>query len=699
MLGLTPSLGRLLTPADDHAPVAVISHAYWQYRLGGSPSAIGQTIRINASAWTIVGVAPPGFGGLDRAYQRLLFLPLGRKPQVTPGWNGLDKPLIAWLYIAGRLKPGLDPAALGAELNARFQAFQEIHLPLDPTLSAAQRKLIRERRLHLDPLAVAVLEKRVSSQLSALGWMVALLLGLTCANVAGLQLSRGLERRRELATRLAIGGSRRAIIQQLLTESLLLALVGGALGLLFASTLSPILASRFPLAGANSQLDVPLDLTVLAFTFSVSLLACLLFGLLPAWQATKIDLVSALKGASALPAANRLHGLLLAGQVALSVGLLGAAGLFAANLRSLLVQDSGFDQQRLLMAEVEPALSGYDESARLRFYKDLQSHLDALANPSTYTSVVMANVAPRSPYHWSSGFDVAGRETEAGPIVRAVAVGPGYLQTMRIPLRAGRLLNERDDTAALRVAVITESLARREFPNENPIGKRFIADRRSPLQTTFEIVGVVGDVNLTDPRNWVHRECVFLPYRQWAFPPQSIVLHARIAGTTSPAATVQALRTAVRHVDPTLSLFGIRSIEQATEALLVSERLATSLTLFFAAAAALLCALGIYGGVSRELAARRKELAIRLALGGRLPTIMLRLAKGPVAFLLVGLTAGVVLLIAIAPLIRPLLGTAPLSPWLVAAAVFLLTLIASAAFALPAIRARKLEPAALLRQE
>ena len=346
------------------------------------------------------------------------------------------------------------------------------------TLSAAQRELIRGRRLHLDPLGMAVFEKRVASHLSTLGWMVALLLGLTCANVAGLLLSRGFERRRELATRLAIGCSRGSVIRQLLTEALLLALAGGAAGLIAASTLAPILASRFPLAGASSQLDVPIDFSVLGFTFAISILTCFVFGLIPAWQATRIDLVSALKGTPAVPSANRTRSVLLSGQVALSVGLLGAAGLFAVNLRSLLVQDTGFDRQRLLMAEVEPALSGYNESARLRFYRELQSRLDALTGPSTYTSVVMANVAPRSPYHWSSGFQVAGRGRESGPMVRAVAVGPGYLETMRIPLRSGRLLNERDDTGTLRVAVISESLARREFPNDNPLGKRFL--RRSP---------------------------------------------------------------------------------------------------------------------------------------------------------------------------------------------------------------------------
>jgi hypothetical protein len=179
---------------------------------------------------------------------------------------------------------------------------------------------------------------------------------------------------------------------------------------------------------------VPVDLTVLGFTLAVSIFTCLLFGLLPAWQTTKIDVVSALKGSAAAPPAGRLRSLLLSGQVALSVALLGAAALFTLNLRSLLVQSPGFDDQKLVMAEVEPALSGYDESARLRFYGALQARLNDLAGRGTYQSTVMANVAPRSPYHWSSGFEIVGRGREGGPLVRAVAVGPGYLETMKIPL-------------------------------------------------------------------------------------------------------------------------------------------------------------------------------------------------------------------------------------------------------------------------
>jgi predicted permease len=700
VLGLQPHLGRMLSSADHHQPVAVLSHAFWQARLGASAEIVGRMIRINGSSWTVVGVAAPGFSGLDRAYKRALFVPLGMKPQITPGWNGLDKPLIAWLHIVGRVRPGVDRAQLGTELNAQFHSFQEAHLPGNRELSLAQRQLIRGRRLRLESLGNAVIDSRVGSHLSTLAWMVGLLLGLACANVAGLLVSQGIERRRELATRLSIGASRGRIVRQLLSEALLLAAAGGVLGLIAAAFVSPVLASRFPLAGSGSNLDVPLDFTVLAFTFAVSLLVSLLFGATPAWHATKLDLSTALKGSASAPSTGRMRNALLAAQISLSVVLLSAAVLFTANLRALLVQDTGFDRQRLLLAELEPTLSGYDEAARQKLYAAIEARLHAL-RPRSFVSASIANVAPMSPSnHWTSLFLVKGREQEKDRIVRAVAVGTNYFETLRIPLRKGRLPQAHDNASAPRVAVISESLARREFPDEDPIGKSFIADLRSPAETTFQIVGVVGDTDLSDLRTDANRACVYLPYRQWAFTPQSIVLHARLTPSGSALAAAAAMREAVRELDPTLALYGVRTVEQATESLLASERLAALLTTFFGLTAALLCALGIYGAVSREMAARTKEAAIRIALGGRWASVIWQLARRPVLAVLIGLIAGLLLLLAISPVLQPLLTSVQTSdPLVVGGAITALMALTMAAIAMPARRVRKLQPAAILRQD
>lgn len=699
VLGVQPHTGRLLSRQDETEPVAVVSHSFWQTHLQGDRAIVGRTVRINGSAWTIAGVTPPGFDGLDRAYRRAVFLPMGMKPQVTPGWNGLDKPLIAWLYILGRLRPGVDRVRFSAELNARFHSFQEAHLPGERRLSPAQRQLIRERRLRLEPLGNAVFESRVASHLTALCWMVALLLALMCANVAGLLLSRGIERRRELATRLSIGASRGRIVRQLLVEALLLAGAGGMAGLLTAAIVAPWLASRFPIAGSGSKLDVPLDFRVVAFAVTVSAAACILFGLMPALQATKLDLVSALKGSAGGRSTGRLRHALIAGQAALSLVLLGAAALFSVNLRSLLVRDTGFDRQHLVLAEMDPTLSGYSAAARLRLYQALDEKLRALTG-SIFASASISNVAPMSPYHWTSLFLVEGREQERDRIVRAVVTGPGYFETMKIPLRRGRLPALTDDENAPHVAVISESLARREFGEENPIGRRFTADLRNPKETRYEIVGVVGDTDLSDPRTRAHRPCVYLPYRQWPFTLQGIVLQARPAPGQTTASVTETLRRVLRELDPGLSFYDIQTIEQATASLLAGERLASLVTGFFGAAATLLCALGIFGVVSREFAVRTKEAAIRVALGARLATVIWLFARKPVCFIVAGLAAGAVFLAAIAPALRSLLTVVqPTDPRAIGCALVLLVVISALAVVLPVTRMKRLEPAALLRQE
>ncbi len=692
VLGLQPHRGRLLNEADDRQPVAVVSHQFWQTRLAGSEKVIGQSIQVNGASWTVVGVAPVGYGGLDRAYQRALFVPLGMKPQITPGWNGLDKPLIAWFSIAGRLKPAVDRLPLGHELNVRFQAFQEAHLPLDHRLSPAQWRLIRGRRLRLDPLGNAVFAPHVAEHLAALSWMVGLLLALACVNVAGLMLARGIERRKELATRLSIGASRARVMRQLLAEAFLLASAGGLGGLLGTAVAAPLLASRFPLAGINSQLEVPLDWRVLCFTLAVSLATCLTFGLLPAWQATKLDLVSALKGAPWRVSTNRLRLLLISVQASVSLVLLCVAGLFVSNLHELLFQDSGYDRRRLLLAELEPALSGYDEAARIKLYAALERRLGEQRD-AAWVAVALSNVAPMSPYSWSSLFIVRGREKREDHFVRSIAVGEHYFDTLRIPLRQGRLPSDRE-----RTAVISESLARREFPHEDPLGQRFIGDLRDPAGTTFEIVGVVADANLQDPRNQLHLECVYFSYRQWAFAPQSVVVQARLAPGVPAAAGAARLRQALHDVDPALAFYAVRTIEQASESLLATERLTAWLTSFFGVSAALLFAVGLHGLVSRDLAARAKEVAIRLVLGAHPSSIVGSLARGPLLAAAAGLAAGVGLLTAVAPKLTalPTKGLPADTRFLLASAAFLLASCA-AALVLPVWRARTMQPTTVLQ--
>jgi predicted permease len=703
-LGLRPHLGRLLSPDDDRVrlghPVVVVSHSYWQSRLGADPNVVGREMTVNGAPYTLIGVAPPGFSGIEQGYPRSAFFPMKMKPAITPGWDGLDKPHIAWLWIVGRVKPGVDWRALEHEMDVRLHALQEPYIQADKRLTASQLEVIRRRHVRFVTLGDATLSARVRRHLRMLGFLVAALLLMTCANLAGLLLARGLERQRELATRLSIGASRSRIIAQLLTESLLLGLAGGTAGLALGASIAPVLATRFPLAGQGSELRIALDTTVIFFSLGVSILASLAFGITPAWQSTRLDLISSLKGSTQGMRHLRLRHALLAGQVAMALLLLIVAGLFSTNLRRVLAHDTGFANRHLLIAEMEPMLLGYSDEQRLALYRRLDERLWAETQRpgSVITQAALSNVAPVSQYYWTSLFLIEGRADGREIVPRAIAVGPEYFVTMRIPLRRGRLLTERDDRQSPRVAVISESLAQRAFPDSDPIGRRFVADTRKREESTFEIAGVVADVDLSDPRRRRDRVCVYMPYRQVPFVPQSVVIHARLSNAAAAPAAIATLRAAVNEVDPKLAIYDVRTIETALDRMLVNERLATVLTVFFAGLAALLVAIGLYGILVREVVSRTREIGIRLALGaphGSLLWLLLRATLVSVGF---GVLIGTLLLMLAGPGLATLLvDVHPMDPAVMGAALAFLLAVALVAALLPGRKATRVDPATALR--
>lgn len=663
VLGVRPYLGRLLSRDDDRVrlghPVVVASHAYWALHLGADPQAVGRVIELNGAPYTLIGVTAPGFEGIEQGYPRSLFVPIQMKPAITAGWDGLDKPLIDWLWVVGRLKPGVDRAALGQELNERLHAFQEPYIQTDRQLVASQRAMMRKRTLTLEPLRDAVLATRTKQHLRTLALIVIAVLIVTCANLAGLLLVRGLQRRKELATRLALGASRGRVIAHLVMESLLIGAFGGVAGLALGASLAPLLASQFPLLGEGSKLAVPLDFRVLEFALVLSIATSLVFGAAPAWQSTRLDLVAALKGGESGPRHTRLRHVLLAVQTGAALLLLVAAGLFAMNLRRLFTFDAGFAVNRLLIAEMEPTLNGYDGAQRLALYRGLDQRLKELAGTagSGIRAGALSNVAPISPYYWSMMFLRGGRSEDKELVPRAVAVGPGYFETMGIPLRRGRVITERDDVGAPRVALISESLARRAYPGQDPIGQRFTGDLRKPADSAFEIVGVLADVQLSDPRRREGVECVYVPYRQWPFPAQAIIVQLRLSGASEVLA-LEMLRGVVRELDPKLGLYYVRTSEQALERTLSTERLTSWLSGFFALLAVLLVGTGLYGLVAQEAAVRRKEFGIRSALGADGPELLWTLVRGVMAAVAGGMTAGLVLLVVLSPAMKGLVADA-----------------------------------------
>lgn len=697
-LGVRPHKGRLLMPGDE--AVAVLSHGYWQGQLGADPRVVGQAITINNRSFTVVGIAQPGFQGIDQGWQRALFVPMQMKPQITPGWNGLDKPLIAWVQLAGRLKPGADAESLGRELTERLHAFQKPFVDADPRLTQSQRQMIRTRSIRLEQLRDGVLDTRVRLHLKTLVWIVGALLLLACVNLGGLLLARGVERQREIATRLAIGGSQLRVVRQLFLESLLLGTAGGTAGFLLAAVIAPWLAARFPLAGPGSQFDATPDVRVLAYTMIIALGCCVFFGLAPAWQSTRVDLISSIRGAAHAPAARRMGRMLLGAQVAVALVLLAAAGLFSRNLHQLLHHDLGFRSENLLLAELEPVLNGYDESRRLRLYQAIEARLaEEAGNPqSGIAQGALANVAPVSGYYWTSGFVIEGREREKDLIPRGMAVSTNYFQFMGMQLRQGRLFDARDRAGAPRAAVISESLARKAFPEGTAVGRRFMADPREPEKTRFEIVGVVADANLYDPRNRNLGEAVYVPYMQWAFSPQAMVIQARATRPEAIGRAAETLRRAVRELDPNLALYDIRTTEAALDNMLRTERMVALLSSAFAVLAALLAAIGLHGLLAREVAARTREAAIRLALGASRGAVLWALTGRTLRAVALGIGCGVVMNVALQPVLRPLLvDGSPVDGVALATAVVLLVIAAVLGAWWPARRATRVDPATALR--
>jgi predicted permease len=389
--------------------------------------------------------------------------------------------------------------------------------------------------------------------------------------------------------------------------------------------------------------------------------------------------------------------------VAVAFVLLVLAGLFSVNLRRVKDLDVGFARQQLLLAELEPTLNGYSDEKRLILYRQIDERLREASETksSGIEDGALSNVAPMSPFTWSSLFLIAGRQQHDKDIIpRAVAVGPQYFATMKIPLRRGRVLTARDDLSAPRVAVISESLARREFPASDPIGQHFTSDLRKPAESTFEIVGIVGDTELQDPRNRGDRDCVYLPYRQWPFTPQAIVLQLRLRSPKSTTAAVATIRRIIGELDPRLALYDIRTIETALDALLIAERLAVVLSNLFAGLAALLVCIGLYGVLAREVAVRTREVGIRLALGASRAAVLWALTRGTLLFVTCGTAAGVIAAIWLRPAIRPLmLETGVVDGPVIIAALAFVIVISTGAALLPARRATRIDPATALRWE
>ncbi|HYU98826.1 MAG TPA: ABC transporter permease [Pyrinomonadaceae bacterium] len=712
-LGVPAIIGRTISEADDNAaatPVVVFSYRYWTNRFGSDRSVIGRQVNINSVAFTIVGITPPDFGGTMQVGQRVdVSIPLAWEPRIAGERTMSRGAGYWWLRLMGRLKPGATVAQAQAIFAGAFQqSVVEHRATRQATLKSPLRALDPNDypRLGVDSGSQGEMNSRRAfvKPLRLLFGVVGLVLLIACANVANLLLVRASSRRKEIAVRLALGASRGRLVRQLLTESLLLGVLGGGLGIIFALWLKDGLFLVTDWGGRGmSALNPHLDLRVLGFTLGLSLLTGIVFGLVPALRATRLDLTPTLKDSgrnSSAAGRSLLSKSLVVVQVSLSVLLLIGAGLLIRTLRNLQQVDTGFNSSNILLFDLNPSLIGYKGEKLASLYEQMFARIEAVPGVKSVTFSRQALLARGSTSRslFIPGVLGADGKPKASPDVYMHNVRENFLQTMEIPLLLGRNFTTQDDARAPKVAIVNQSFANTHFPNLNPIGQRFSFDSEKPGE--IEIIGLARDAKYTSQRD----ETEPTAYMSWAQELDSMGSPTFEVRTTSdPASLSTAIRQAVREVDQNLPLINLRTqVEQADETLAMERVFAKLLTLF-GLLAQQLAAIGLYGVMAYSVSQRTHEIGIRMALGANRGKVLRMILKQgmvlTIAGVALGLGAAFALVKYLESLTTMLFGVRPRDPWTFAVIAVFLTAVALLACFIPARRATKIDPLVALRYE
>lgn len=690
VLGVKPLIGRTFRPDEDRTPnthpVVVLGYGLWQRRFGGDPHVLGQTITLNEHTFTIIGVTPRDFGSTYTGFALDLWTPVMMKDEVARPHFSLTDRGSRWLMVMGRLKPGVTVAQAQANVSGIAGQLARAYPETNDRLGEAVYSLTQS------PFS---LKQTMRPALTMLLAAVALVLLIACANVANLLLARATTRRKEIAVRLAIGGSRRRLVQQLLTESLLLACLGAGFGLALSFWTARSLPAFLPPSGGISlTLDTRPDGLVLAFTSAVTVITTLLFGLAPTLHASNPDLVTALKDTTptvgrGLRRVSLRHALVIA-QVALSMVALIGAGLFVRSLRAASTANPGFDANRVLLASFDPFLRGYDESRGREFYRQL------LARVRSMPGIESATLARRLPLTLSGiafasvVIDAYAPRRDEDMRFHYETVGPAYFHTMRIPLVRGRDINERDDEHERRVIVINETMARRFWPGGDAIGRRVrVADQ------WYEVVGVAKDVK---NRSLSEGPAPFLYIPLLQDYRSNMILVARTA--VEPEAMFHAVEAAVAAIDAGMPLFDLKTLEEHIGVSLFLQRMAATLLSAFGLLALALAAVGLYGVMAYTVSQRSRELGIRIAIGAQRRDVLTLILGQGFVLLAIGIIGGLVIAaVATRLTARLLYGVSTTDPMTFMVVALLLLIVASVAAYLPARRATQVDPIVALRLE
>ncbi len=693
VLGVKAVLGRTFLPEEDRTegthPVVVLSHAYWQKRFGGDPAVVGRKILLNTHPFTVAGVAPPGFHGAESIYLADFFAPILMQPQVETGGSWLRNRGLHMLTVIARRKPDVSLAQAEADLRSISEVLAQTH--------PAENEGRRAKLLNGVGVIFPDLERGIVFFSSFLMAVIGLVLLLACANIANLLLARASKREREIAIRLALGTSRARLIRQLLTESLLLAALGGAAGVALAAALLQVFAAVRPPIPVPVETSYSIDWRVAAFALGLALVTGLVFGLLPALRASRPDLVTALKASLSEGGfkKSRLRSGLVVAQVALSLVLLAGAGLFLRSLGAAQKVDPGFETEKILMAAFETGNAGYDEVRGRAFAAALTERLTALPgvrrvalthdvpfpiNGGQYTGVTKEGEDPR--------------EARRRPNVFYTQISAGYFETLGVELAAGRDFGASDTPDRPRVAIVNEAFARMHWPKDaNVTGKRI--STRGEKGPFLEIAGVVRDfrnATLGSPA----RPMIFVPVSQSY--PGFLTAVVRVDG--DPARLAGAVRGAIRELDPNVPILTLETMPEHLGLSLFVPRVAAAVLSFFGVMALVLASIGVYGVMAFLVSRRTREIGIRMALGASASDVRRAVFREGLTLAGLGLAVGLAGAVALGQAAASLLfGISPADPVALGGVTVLLTLVALLACAVPAQRAMRVDPMVALRNE
>lgn len=735
VLGVRAAAGRLITPDDDKAagtgPVVVLGHDYWISRFSGKQDIIGQTVRISNYPMTVIGVAQPGFHGVDLGYSPQIFVPIAMKKQMTPGWDALEDRRTRWLQVFGRLKQGVTPEQAKASLQPMYKAMISEEVQQEAFRNAT--KYTRERFLSSDIDIVPGAQgrpqfrERFQRPLTVLMWTVGLVLLIACANVANLLLARATARQKEVAVRMALGAKRSRIISQLLCESVMLALAGGIAGMALAVWLDSYLLSVMPQGTSPLPIHATPDLRVFAFTLLVAVMTGVVFGLAPALQSTTTDFAGTLKDQAGSVTGTRANGFrkgLVVAQVTLSLLLLVGSALFVRTLQNLKTLNPGFKTSNLVTFAINPGLSGYDPSKAREFFKNLER---TLGSAPGVQSIGLGRLRLLDGDRSDSSITVEGYRSKDGEDMNpwVNSVGPEYFATLAIPLVAGRefrpgderplvpqsfieTLDRNKDSDRLKFlemeqklggppkcAIVNEKFARYYFGTPNAVGRRFGFGGNPGTRTDIEIVGIVRDSMYSTLREQIPRQ-VFTPY----FQSNALSTNVYVRTSLNPEQMFASIRRTVAQMDSSLPVFDMRSMEEQIDRSLVTERMIAMLSAVFGAIATVLATVGLYGVMAYTVARKTREIGIRMALGAFSRDVIWMVMREVLVLIALGVSIGLVSSVLLSRFVEAqLFGLTPNDPATLALAAGILTAVAALAGYLPALRASRVNPIRALRYE